>query len=122
MSQFMIIDDSTTMRKIVGLALKSANYSYIEGENGQDALDKLKSVDSIDLFIVDIDMPIMNGIDFVANVRKQTKFSKTPILILTTQTDEKVQSAAKNAGANAWIVKPFEKQEFLTLIKNLIQK
>lgn len=119
--QFMIIDDSTTMRKIVGLALKSGGYSYIEGENGQDALDKLKNSDNkIDLFIVDIDMPIMNGIEFVGEVRKLSNYSSTPILILTTQTDEKVQNAAKKAGANAWIVKPFEKEEFLKLIKTLV--
>ncbi len=118
--QFMIIDDSTTMRKIVGLALKSGGYSYIEGENGQDALDKLKNADKIDLFIVDIDMPVMNGIDFVREVRKIGKYSSTPILILTTQTDENVQSSAKEAGANAWIVKPFEKEEFLSLIKSLV--
>lgn len=119
--QFMIIDDSTTMRKIVGMALKSGNYSYIEAENGQDALDKLENVDNIDLFIVDIDMPVMDGIEFVSNVRKISKFSKTPVLILTTQTDENVQKRAKEAGANAWIIKPFEKQEFLKLIKTLVK-
>lgn len=118
--QFMVIDDSTTMRRIVGLALKSGGYKYIEGENGQDALDKLEDADKVDLFIVDIDMPVMNGIDFVSNVRKINKYSDTPIIILTTQTDEKVQNAAKSVGANAWIVKPFEKKEFLTLIKSLI--
>ena len=120
--QFMIIDDSNTMRRIVGLALKSGGYPYIEAENGQDALDKLDKADDIDLFIVDIDMPVMNGIDFVKNLRQKQQYTSKPVLILTTQTDEKVRSAAKEVGADAWIVKPFEKEEFLNLIKTLINK
>jgi two-component system chemotaxis response regulator CheY len=116
----MIIDDSSTMRKIVGLALKTGHYEYIEAENGKDALNKLTNESKIDLFVVDIDMPEMNGIEFIQNIKKDPKFNNVPILVLTTHTDEKIHGAATEAGANAWIVKPFEKTEFLNIIKGLI--
>lgn len=119
--KLMIIDDSITMRKIIALALKTGYYEYIEAENGKDALEKLKTENEVDLFVVDIDMPEMNGIDFIKNVKKNSKFNKSPILILTTHTDEKIQDAAKEIGANAWIVKPFEKVDFLNIIKGLLK-
>ena len=118
--QLMIIDDSPTMRKIIGVTLTNNGYSFIEAENGQDALDKL-AVNKIDLFIVDINMPVMNGIDFVKNVRKLPAYAKTPIIILTTETEKNMMDKGKEAGADAWIIKPFESDELAKLIKNYIK-
>ena len=116
---FLVVDDSSTMRKIVGLALKPAQYNYIEAENGQDALDKLPA-QKIDFFIVDINMPVMGGIDFVKAVRAKPDHSKTPIIILTTESDNALIAQGKQAGANDWIIKPFKNDELMALIKKLI--
>ncbi len=116
---FMVVDDSLTMRKIVALALKMGQHNCIEADNGQIALQNL-SAQQIDFFIVDVNMPVMNGIDFVKEVRKKPEFVKTPIIMLTTESDDKMIALGKEAGANAWIVKPFKNEELLNLINKLI--
>lgn len=116
--KFMVVDDSNTMRKIVGLALKSKGYEIIEAENGQDALNKAQA-EKIDFFIVDVNMPVMNGIVFIQEIRKKPEYANIPIIILTTETEEDLKSKGKAAGANAWIVKPFQNEEFLSLIDKL---
>jgi two-component system, chemotaxis family, chemotaxis protein CheY len=116
---FMIVDDSDTMRRIVGLALKPAQYDFVEAENGQDALSKLSNT-KVDFFIVDINMPVMNGIDLVKELRSKPEYSKTPIVMLTNESDDAVILQGKKAGANAWIIKPFKNEEFLNLIQKLI--
>ena len=118
---FMIIDDSSTMRKIIGLALKSDGHEYIEAENGKDAILKSDS-NKVDFFIVDYNMPELNGIEFIKEIRKKTNYDKTPIIILTTESDNKLIEEGKTAGANAWIVKPFEKEKFLSVINDVYKK
>lgn len=113
----MSVDDSATMRKIVGVTLTTAGHTVIEAENGQDALDKVPGK-KIDLFIVDINMPVMNGIDFVSNLRRLPGFDKTPVIILTTESEQNMIDKGKQAGANAWIIKPFESEELLNLISH----
>jgi two-component system, chemotaxis family, chemotaxis protein CheY len=118
---FMIIDDSSTMRKIVGLALKAGGYEFTEAENGKDALEKLKTSKKIDFFLVDVNMPEMNGIEFVKNIRSNGQYKNTPVIILTTESEEDKKKAGQDAGANAWIVKPFQKEEILKLINNYVK-
>jgi two-component system chemotaxis response regulator CheY len=115
----MIVDDSSTMRKIVGTALKSGNYEYIEAENGKDALSKL-SGNKIDFFIVDFNMPEMNGIEFIKELRKNQEYVKTPVVILTTESENSLVEQGKSAGANAWLVKPFEKGKLLEVVGKLL--
>ena len=115
---FLIVDDSITMRKIVGLALKIFQYDYMEAENGQDALSKI-SAKKVDFIIADVNMPVMNGIDFVRQVRGKPECAKIPVIMLTTENDQNMINQGKEAGANAWITKPFKNEELLALIKKL---
>src|SRR5208337_1199451 len=105
----LIVDDSSTMRKITRLALMNQNDEFEEAENGQDALYKISGV-KVDLFIVDYNMPVMNGIGFVKSIRSMPEYSKTPVIMLTTEGDYKFVKEVKNAGVTAWMVKPFKNE------------
>ncbi len=113
-----VVDDSSTMRKIISLALQPSGHTVTEAENGQDALDKLAG-QKADLFIVDVNMPIMGGIDFVKQVRAKSAYAKTPVVMLTTESEDKMINSGKEAGATAWVVKPFKNDEFVALIQKL---
>lgn len=113
--KFLIVDDSPTMRKVIALALKASGFDYTESENGKDALAKI-SGDKYDFFIVDVNMPGMNGIDLIKELRKKPDYSQTPIIILTTETENDIREEGTQAGANAWIVKPFQKEDLINLI------
>ena len=114
----MLVDDSATMRKITALALKTESYDCVEAENGQDALSKL-SAQKIDFFIVDVNMPVMNGFEFVKELRNIMNYKDTPVVFLTTETEQDMVSKGKAAGANAWIAKPFKNEELIQLVKKL---
>ncbi len=116
---FMNVDDSVTMRKIVTLALKGEGHNVIEADHGQDALDKLAN-NKIELFIVDINMPVMGGIDFIKNLKNIAEYKSTPIIILTTEEEEEKRNEGVKLGANAWMVKPFKKDELLAKVKELV--
>lgn len=112
----MGVDDSSTMRKIIGLAVKDLASTFLEAENGQDALGKLAGGPKPDLFLVDVNMPVMGGIDLVKALRAQPAHAKTPIIIITTETDQALKDQGLKAGANSWILKPFEKDQLLAVI------
>ena len=116
----MVVDDSATMRKIVILALQPAGFQTVEAENGQDALDKSAS-QKADCFIVDVNMPVMNGIEFVKNLRTKPDYAKTPVIMLTTENEDKLINSGKAAGATGWVVKPFKNEDFLELVKKLVK-
>lgn len=113
--KFLIIDDSVTMRKVIALALKSINYDYSEAENGEKALELLSN-NTYDFFLIDLNMPGMNGIELVKEIKKNPRHAKIPIIILTTEQDEKLKNESKNSGANDWITKPFQKEQLIELI------
>lgn len=115
----MVVDDSATMRKIVILALQPSGFKTVEAENGQDALDKI-AAQKVDCFIVDVNMPVMSGIDFLKQVRAKPDHAKTPVVMLTTENEDKLILSGKEAGASAWVVKPFKNEDFLNLIKKLV--
>ncbi len=111
----MGIDDSITMRKIVHMAVQEKG-DFLEAENGEDALRKLEGRPHIDYFVVDVNMPRMNGIQFIGEVRKIPEYAKTPIIVITTESDKAMVEEGLKAGAKAWLVKPFEKDELLKLL------
>lgn len=115
----MCVDDSPTIRKIVSstFALSDGKFDVIEATNGIDALGKLE-VTKIDMFIVDINMPRMNGIEFIEKVREKPEYSSTPIIILTTENTQDMMDKGRAVGANAWMVKPFDHNELFKLIKH----
>jgi two-component system, chemotaxis family, chemotaxis protein CheY len=115
----MIVDDSASMRQVVGIAIKGAGYDLIEAADGKDALSKLTG-EKIHLIVSDINMPNMDGITFVKEVKQLANYKFTPIIMLTTEVDEVKKQAAKDAGAKAWVNKPFQPATLLAAIAKLV--
>lgn len=115
----MIVDDSASIRMIVSMALKDAGYDVIEGVDGKDALSKLDGR-KIHLIISDINMPIMDGITFVQEVKKLPAYKFVPVVMLTTESREDKKQQGQMAGAKAWVVKPFQPQQMLNVVSKLI--
>jgi two-component system, chemotaxis family, chemotaxis protein CheY len=115
----MIVDDSASVRQVVTLALKGAGYEVIEGADGKDALGKLKG-QKVHLIISDVNMPNMDGITFVKEVKKLPDYKFTPIIMLTTESQEEKKQEGQAAGAKAWIVKPFQPDQMLNAVSKLI--
>lgn len=115
----MIIDDSASIRKVVSLALKSAGYEAVEAVDGQDALGKLEA-DPVQLIICDVNMPNMDGISFLKQIKADSNHKFTPIIMLTTESQEDMKQQGLEAGARAWIVKPFQPDQLLQAVGKLI--
>jgi two-component system chemotaxis response regulator CheY len=114
----MIVDDSTSMREVVGIALKSAGYAVLEGRDGKDALAKLTG-QKIHLIISDVNMPNMDGISFVKAVKQLPNYKFTPIIMLTTESEETKKREGQAAGAKAWVTKPFQPAHLLLAVQKL---
>jgi two-component system chemotaxis response regulator CheY len=116
----LIVDDSATLRMSVEMTLKPAGYDIIQAVNGKEGLKVLTSLEEQrklpDMIISDINMPIMGGIEFIKEVKK-TKFRYLPILVLTTEREESKKQEGKQAGASGWLVKPFQPQTLITVVK-----
>jgi two-component system, chemotaxis family, chemotaxis protein CheY len=115
----MVVDDSASLRQVVGITLKGAGYSVIEGSDGRDALNKLTG-QRVNLIISDVNMPNMDGISFVSAVKQLDAYKFTPIIMLTTETEDGKKAQGKAAGAKAWVVKPFKPDVLLNAVQKLI--
>lgn len=115
----LIVDDSITLRQVVSIALKGAGYDVIEAGDGKEALAKLASA-KVNLIISDVNMPHMDGITFVKEVKKQPNLKFVPIIMLTTESQESKKAEGQAAGAKAWVVKPFQPQQMLAAVQKLI--
>jgi two-component system chemotaxis response regulator CheY len=115
----MSVDDSATMRKMVSFTLKSAGYEIIEAGDGVEALRALKSR-PVDLVISDVNMPNMDGLEFTRQLRGQPAFSRTPVLLLTTESDPLKKAQGRAAGATGWIVKPFTPEQLLAVVSRVL--
>lgn len=115
----LIVDDSASMRQVVSIALKGAGYQVIEACDGKDALNKLTGI-KIHLILSDINMPVMDGISFVKEVKKLDHYKFTPIIMLTTEMEPEKKQAARDAGAKAWVTKPFQPPVLLGAIAKLV--
>jgi two-component system, chemotaxis family, chemotaxis protein CheY len=118
-AKIMIVDDSTTIRKIVGIVLEKENYQFIEAKNGVDALEKIKT-EKIGLIICDINMPEMDGITFLKKAKENEMSKHTPFIMLTTEAGDAKIAEGKKAGAKAWLIKPFKPEQLIDTIKKLI--
>ena len=114
----MVVDDSISIRQVVGLALKQAGYDVIEGCDGRDALAKLTG-QKVNLIISDVNMPNMDGISFVRELKTRPAYKFTPVLMLTTESQEDKKEQGKAAGARAWMVKPFKPEALLAAVEKL---
>jgi two-component system, chemotaxis family, chemotaxis protein CheY len=115
----LVVDDSTAVRQVVSIALKSAGYDVIEGCDGRDALTKLTG-QKIHLIISDVNMPNMDGISFVKAVKLMPNYKFTPIIMLTTESQEARKQEGQAAGAKAWVVKPFRPEQMLGAVAKLV--
>ncbi|MDZ5604345.1 response regulator [Pseudomonas sp. RP23018S] len=115
----LVVDDSSSVRQVVGIALKSAGYDVIEAGDGKDALNKLTG-QKVHLIISDVNMPNMDGITFVKEVKKLASYKFTPIIMLTTESQASKKAEGQAAGAKAWVVKPFQPAQMLAAVSKLI--
>jgi two-component system chemotaxis response regulator CheY len=115
----MIVDDSASLRQVVSIALKGAGYNTLEACDGVDALKKLVGA-QVNLIISDVNMPNMDGISMVKEVKKLPAHKFTPIIMLTTESQADKKSEGQAAGARAWVVKPFQPQQMLAAVAKLI--
>ncbi|MBI1398321.1 MAG: response regulator [Betaproteobacteria bacterium] len=115
----MVVDDSASLRQMVGIALRGAGYDVIEGSDGRDALGKLDGR-KVHLIVSDVNMPNMDGIAFVKAVKAHPGYKFTPVVMLTTENQEARMLEGRNAGAKAWIVKPFKPPELLDAVSRLV--
>ena len=119
--KIMIIDDSASIRQVVSLTLKEAGYEVVDAIDGQDALNKLTG-NKFNLIICDVNMPNLDGIEFVKAVKNDPQYAEfkfTPIIMLTTESEEEKKMQGQAAGAKAWIVKPFLPEKLLVAVEKL---
>lgn len=116
--RILTVDDSPTMRKMIEMTVKTGGYDVVEAADGQAALELLKNC-SVDLVISDINMPNLNGIDLTRQLRANPKFAKTPIILLTTESDPEKKQEGKAAGATGWIVKPFNPVKLIDAVRRV---
>lgn len=117
--KILAVDDSASMRQMVTFTLKGAGYDVEEAADGQQGLDKAKGC-KFDLVISDVNMPVMDGIALIKELRTLPDYKFTPILMLTTESTSDKKQEGKAAGATGWIVKPFNPDQLLETIKKVV--
>lgn len=115
----LVVDDSTSLRQVVSIALKGAGYEVLEAADGQEALSMLNGR-KLHLIISDVNMPHMDGITFVKEAKKMPDYRFTPIIMLTTESQENKKREGQSAGAKAWVVKPFQPDQMLSAVAKLV--
>ena len=116
--KILAVDDSKTMREMVSFTLKSAGYEILEAEDGKAALGVLGSA-KVDAVITDLNMPNMNGFELIRALRANPLYKFTPILMLTTEGEGSKKEEGKAAGATGWIVKPFNPEKLVEVVKKV---
>lgn len=115
----MTVDDSASIRQMAGMTLKSAGFEVIEACDGQDALSKLKG--DVHMIITDLNMPNMDGVTLIKNVRAGASHKFIPIIMLTTESQAGKKQEGKAAGATGWIVKPFNPEQLLAVVNKVLR-
>lgn len=115
----LAIDDSASIRQMVSFTLKSAGYSVIEAVDGVDGLDKARNK-AVNLVLTDQNMPRMDGLTLIKSLRGMTQYKSVPILMLTTESSDAMKAQGRAAGATGWLVKPFDPQKLVEVVKKVI--
>ncbi|MGH8237696.1 MAG: response regulator [Steroidobacteraceae bacterium] len=116
----LVVDDSSTMRQQVSMALKQAGFATLEAEDGRQGAAKRAANRSISMVICDVNMPHMNGLEMVEQVKSKPEHKALPILMLTTEGQSALIRRAKQAGAVGWIVKPFDANQLVQTVRHLV--
>ena len=113
------VDDSASMRQMVKLTLSTAGYQVVEAADGREALTKAKG-GGINMVLTDLNMPNMDGLALIRELRTLPSYRGVPIVFLTTESDAGKKNEAKTAGATAWIVKPFQQDQLLNVVRKIL--
>jgi two-component system, chemotaxis family, chemotaxis protein CheY len=117
--KILIVDDSSSVRTVARMALREKGYEVLEAANGQEALAKLDA-ERCNLIISDVNMPIMDGITLLKEIKRHPNYKFTPVIMLTTEAGEDKKQEGRAAGAKAWITKPFQPQSLIDAVAKLI--
>ncbi|GAB6042413.1 response regulator [Endothiovibrio diazotrophicus] len=115
----LIVDDSASLRQAVSIALKREGYEVMEACDGKDGLSKLTG-QKVHLIISDVNMPNMDGLTMVSQIKQMPAYKFTPVIMLTTEAGEEMKAKGKAAGAKAWVVKPFKPEQMITAVSKLV--
>jgi two-component system chemotaxis response regulator CheY len=115
----LAVDDSGSLRQMVAFSLKAAGYDVVSAVDGQDGLNKAKEK-TVDLVLTDQNMPIMDGLTLIKNLRALGSYKTVPILMLTTESSDEMKAKGKAAGANGWLVKPFDPKRLIEVVQKVI--
>jgi len=115
----LTVDDSKSIREAVRFALEPLGYGIVEAEDGVDGLNQLER-EKVDMVITDLNMPNLDGLEFIAKVREQDRYNGLPLVMLTTEGQAEKMRAGKKAGASGWIVKPFNELQLELTVKKFI--
>jgi two-component system, chemotaxis family, chemotaxis protein CheY len=115
----LVVDDSASIRQLITIALEDAGISVVSAGNGKEALGKLNA-EKFDLIITDLNMPEMDGIELIRDVRGIPEYRFAPIIMLTTEAQEEIKKQGKAAGATGWIVKPFSSEQLLSVVRKVL--
>jgi two-component system, chemotaxis family, chemotaxis protein CheY len=115
----LAVDDSGSLRQMVAFSLTAAGYKVVQAVDGQDGLNKAKD-EVVDLVLTDQNMPIMDGLTLIKNLRGMVSYQKVPILMLTTESSDEMKAKGKAAGANGWLVKPFDPKRLIDVVQKVI--
>jgi two-component system chemotaxis response regulator CheY len=116
----LIVDDSSSLRTVVKLSLTRAGFDVIEASDGRDALARLDQAAKVHLVVSDVNMPNMDGIAFLKEVKKHASYRFTPVIMLTTESQAAKMDEGRAAGAKAWMVKPFQPAQILDAVSRLV--
>ncbi len=117
--KILTVDDSPSVRQMVKLSLSNAGYDILEAGDGMQGLNSAKAT-QVDMVVTDLNMPVMNGLGLIRELRKLPEYRGVPILFLTTESDAEVKKEAKAAGATGWITKPFQQDQLVSLVKKVL--
>jgi two-component system chemotaxis response regulator CheY len=115
----LIVDDANTIRQLLSMTLRNVGYNVVEACDGRDGLTKLNG-NSVNMIFTDLNMPVMNGIEFIKAVKSLPQFKFVPMVMLTTESEESKKREGQAAGAKAWIIKPFKPEQIVTVVKKII--
>jgi two-component system, chemotaxis family, chemotaxis protein CheY len=119
MKTILTVDDSASVRQMVKITLSAAGYAVVEASDGRDGLAKAQS-HSVNMIVTDLNMPNMNGLEFIRAVRQLPAYRGVPIVFLTTESDDGMKQQAKAAGATGWITKPFKQEQLVSVARKLL--
>ncbi len=122
MARILAVDDSPSMRQMVGVTLESAGHEVLQASDGQEALDLARDRPPVDLVITDVNMPRLDGIALVRQLRLLPHYRGVPLLVLTTEASSEKKLEGKAAGATGWVVKPFSPESLLATVSKVIAR